>query len=193
MRVRSCTDASCSYQRARCCIARPDAPTPPRFRYRRQAAPQAARPARLRRGGSGCLHSRGACARPSRPLFRIDKRRVDDHPRPVEPLGPGEIRLQHDERPLEQAAASPLLEPTPTRLTTGQAELPIRHLQPGRIGEQHEQDPLQTRTRRPATTTRITEPTRRIRKQRLQPLPQLVRHPPLQRLRTPHTTTRRST
>lgn len=60
-----------------------------------------ARPPRLG-AGSGCRPCRGACARPSRPLFRLHQRGIHDHPRPVELLRLGELPLEQPDRLFEE-------------------------------------------------------------------------------------------
>jgi hypothetical protein len=80
-------------------------------------------------------------------------------------------------QPLPHPRLLPLIQTTPTGHTRAEAELE-RQVRPRDPGVQHEQDPLQRLPIRQPLPTRITEAPLLHRQQRLDQLPQLVRHDP---------------
>ena len=156
-----------------------------RSRCPRPRAPPAARRARLRRGGSGCRACPGACARPSRPLFRLHQRGTTITRDQSSLSAPASWPAARAAPPAAARAATTPQTP-PAGLSAGQPQFTVGHLQPRGVGVEHKQNPLQACTGGIAQPARVAEPSRGIGEQRLQRRPQLVRDPPLQRLRPPH-------
>ena len=118
----------------------------------------------------------------SSPFFRLQVTRVGDRPRPLELLGGVQLGEQQLVQPLPDAGLLPGPQPPPRGHPAAEPEL-LRQMLPADPGVQHEQDPLQRQPVIERLATRIAEAPLPARQQRLDPLPQPVRHIP--RLR-PH-------
>ncbi len=78
---------------------------------------------------------------------------------------------------LPDAGPLPLVQATPARIARAKPEL-LRQMHPRCPGVQHEQNPAQRLPIRETLPTRIPRPPLLLRQQRLDQLPELVRHQP---------------
>jgi hypothetical protein len=123
-----------------------------------------------------CLYQPGSG--PSRsPLFRLHMAGVGDRPRPLDLAGRPQLGEQERVQPLRDPGLLPLDHPPVAGRAATETELE-RQVPPGDPGVQHKQDPLQRQPVRQALPTWVAEAPLHPRQQRLDPLPQPVRHDP---------------
>jgi len=103
--------------------------------------------------------------------------RIGDRRRPLDLAGGPQLRQQERVQPLPNTRPLPLIQTAITGRAATEAKLE-RQMPPRDPRMQHEQDPLQRLPVRQALPTRVAETTLDLRQQRLDPLPQLVRHDP---------------
>src|SRR6266540_1622549 len=102
---------------------------------------------------------------------------IRDRPRPLELTGGPQLGKQQRVQPLPDARPLPLIQTAVAGRASAEAELE-RQMSPGDPRVQHEQDPLQRLPIRQPLPARIAEAALHLRQQRLDPLPQPVRHDP---------------
>lgn len=108
---------------------------------------------------------------------------VDHATGPVQPRGRIQLGQQDLVQPLPDAGLVPVPKPPPARHARAETEV-LRQVLPLDPGVQHVQDPAQYFPVRQRLTAGIPEPSLTLRQQRLQMLPQFIRHDPR---RCPHT------
>src|SRR5215213_2538390 len=135
-----------------------------------------------RRGRGDVACCRGGPGRPSwdpfaSPLFRLYMARVSDRSRPLNLAGSVQVGKQQLVQALPDTRLLPRSQLPPARHPAAEAEL-LRQMLPTDPAVQDEQDPLQREPIIERLPTRVAKTPLALRQQRLDPLPQPIRHIP---------------